>query len=164
MEDRMKAMVSYHRPVALFSAFSGEIRLETAGRLHFVDVTDRVEGVVRASGIRTGTANVQSLHTTAAVLVNEHEPLLLQDLCALLERIAPSRRRYRHDDFALRTVNMAEDEKQNGHAHCKSLLLTTSVQINVVEGALKLGRWQRVFLVELDRSRPRRMSVMVCGL
>ena len=138
--------------------------MRTAGKLQFLDLTERVGNIVRASGVKSGIVNVQSLHTTAAVLVNEHEPLLLQDLRAVLERVAPSGKKYRHDDFALRTVNMAQDEEANGHAHCKSMLLSASVQINVLDGVLRLGRWQRIFLVELDRARSRAVSVMVCGL
>jgi len=160
----MSSIVPFHPAASAFSAFAGEIRVKTAGRLQFEDITGRVEGIVRASGVRNGTVNVQSLHTTAAVLVNEHEPLLLRDLRRHMERLAPYRGKYQHDDFTVRTVNMTEEEKPNGHAHCKALLLDTSVQLNVLDGGVRLGRWQRIFLVELDRSRQRTISVMVCGL
>ena len=68
-------------------------------------------------------------------------------------RAAPRDGRYRHDDPAVRTVNLTADERPNGHAHCRALLLPTSVCLNIVDGRLQLGRWQRVFFVELDGPR-----------
>ena len=56
------------------------VRLRTEKPLQFVDLTALVAERVRRSGIRDGTITVQSLHTTTAVVVNEHEPLLLDRL------------------------------------------------------------------------------------
>jgi secondary thiamine-phosphate synthase enzyme len=106
---------------------------------------------------------VQSLHTTTAVVVNEHEPLLLTDFQDLLEAAAPVRGPYRHDDTTARTVNVTDAERPNGHAHCRALLLPSSVCLNVTSGRLVLGQWQRVFFVELDGSRERQISVLVFG-
>jgi secondary thiamine-phosphate synthase enzyme len=60
-------------------------------------------------------------------------------------------------------VNLTPDERRNGHAHCRALLLGSSVAVNVANGRLQLGRWQRVFLVELDGPRTREVSVLVIG-
>jgi len=139
------------------------IDVHTRGCFDAVDLTGGLEKIVAASGIERGLAFVQSLHTTAAIVVNEDEPLLWEDLREMLERIAPCRERYRHDDFAVRTVNMTPDEMANGHAHCKALFLPTSVALAVSGGRLVLGRWQRVFLLELDRARPRTVAVVVQG-
>ena len=65
--------------------------------------------------------------------------------------------------MSVRTVNLAPDERANGYAHCRALLLPTSALLNVAEGRLQLGRWQRVFLVELDGPRVREVSVPVSG-
>ena len=62
-----------------------------------------------------------------------------------------------------RTVNVTEAERPNGHAHCRALLLPSSACLNVMGGRLLLGRWQRVFLVELDGPREREMSVIIFG-
>ena len=129
----------------------------------FVDLTERIEAVIAETGLRQGVVNIQSLHTTAAIVVNEHEPLLLTDFAALLDRSAPRNVGYQHDDEAQRTVNLAPGERANGHAHCQALLLGTSVCLNVVRGQLHLGVWQRVFLVELDGPRRREVSVMAVG-
>ena len=139
------------------------IRIATDHPTQFVDLTERLEALVVQSGIRFGFVNVQSLHTTAAIVVNENEPLLLTDFAAALERSAPAGAIYRHDDVTVRTVNVTADERVNGHAHCRALILGSSACINVVYGRLHLGAWQRVFLVELDGPRDREVSVLILG-
>lgn len=139
------------------------IRVETRRSTEFIDLTDRIEADVSDTGIREGLVNVHTLHTTTAILVNEHEPLLLADFAQLLDRTAPQHALYRHDDMAARSVNLAPGERPNGHAHCRALLLGSSALLNLAGGRLQLGRWQRVFLVELDGPRPREVSVQVLG-
>jgi secondary thiamine-phosphate synthase enzyme len=139
------------------------IRIVTERPSEFIDITDGLQRLIAQAGIVTGFANVHSLHTTAAVVVNEHEPLLLDDFAATLENAAPAGRTYQHDDEALRTVNLGPDERANGHAHCRALLLGSSTCLNVVDGKLALGRWQRVFLAEQDGPRTREISVLMLG-
>ena len=138
--------------------------LVASGRsTEFIDVTERLQSIVAATGLRIGILSVQTLHTTTAIVVNEHEPLLLADFAATLEEAAPRTGVYRHDDPAARTVNVTPGERVNGHAHCQALLLGSSVALNVIDGRLFLGRWQRVFFVELDGPREREVSVVALG-
>lgn len=137
--------------------------LSTRHPTEFIDVTERLQAIVAATGLRIGIISVQTLHTTTAVVVNEHEPLLLSDFAAVLDTAAPRSVPYRHDDAAVRTVNLTADERINGHSHCQALLLGSSVALNVVDGRLRLGRWQRVFFVELDGPREREVSVVALG-
>lgn len=139
------------------------IRVATGRALEFVDLTASIEALAAEAGIDTGLVNIHTLHTTTAVVVNEHEPLLLEDFAGLLARAAPTDAHYRHDDMAVRTVNLAPGERPNGHAHCRALLLGSSVSLNVADGRVQLGCWQRVFLVELDGPRVREVSVLVLG-
>jgi secondary thiamine-phosphate synthase enzyme len=138
------------------------LTIETPRPTAFVDITDRLRAVAAHAGLRTGLLAVQTLHTTTGVVVNEHEPLLMTDFESLLEQIAPQARRYRHDDES-RLATVAPGERHNGHAHCRALLLPTSVSLNVVDGRLQLGRWQRVFLVELDGPQTRCVSCVALG-
>jgi secondary thiamine-phosphate synthase enzyme len=112
--------------------------------------------------VRHGWVNIQTQHTTTAIIVNENEPLLHQDLKRMLERLAPRTGDYEHNDFS-RRVDIPPDEPANGHSHCKALFLPMSVCVNVADGLLQLGRWQRIFLIELDESRDRNISVIVMG-
>ena len=139
------------------------IRIDTEHPTQFIDLTSHLEAFVAASSIQSGLLNVQSLHTTAAIIVNEHEPLLLTDMAGLLERLAPAAAVYRHDSITLRTVNCVLGEPPNGHSHCRALLLGSTAALNVVDGEIRLGRWQRVFLVELDGPRTRDVSVLLLG-
>ena len=139
------------------------IRFTTARPTDFVDLTDHLEGIVADAGVHLGILNVQTLHTTTAIVVNEHEPLLLCDFQGLLERAVPADACYRHDDMTARTVNLTAAERPNGHAHCRALLLPSSVSLNVANGRLLLGQWQRVFLVELDGPREREISTFLLG-
>ena len=115
------------------------------------------------STVRNGSVTIYSRHTTAAVKINENEPLLLQDMGRFLERISPRNGDYMHNDFSIRTVNMTEDECPNGHAHCQHLLLGTSESIPIIDGVVQIGRWQSVFVIELDRPRPREILVQIMG-
>jgi len=139
------------------------IQLQTAGCMQFIDITEAVIERVRQSGIRNGLVNVQTKHTTTAIMVNEHEPLLLEDMKRILEQLAPQNAAYQHNDLSLRTANLTPDEKENGHSHCKAMFLKTSETLNLADGALQLGRWQRIFFIELDSARKRTVSVMIMG-
>jgi secondary thiamine-phosphate synthase enzyme len=133
---------------------------ETCQPIQFVDITDAVAELVRVAGLREGVANVFSRHTTAAVCIQEDEPLLLEDLREFLERSAPVQAHYRHNDFRVRTVHMHDDESPNGHAHCQQLMLGSSESVPVADGELLLGTWQRIFLVELDGPRSEREVII----
>ena len=126
------------------------LNVESSGSPEFIDITDDVQGFIQSSGVTQGMVVVFSKHTTAAVVIQENEPLLLEDFKGLLEKIAPSDAIYRHNDFDVRTVHMHEDECPNGHSHCQHLVLGSSETIPLVEGKMTLGEWQRVFMVELD--------------
>jgi secondary thiamine-phosphate synthase enzyme len=138
------------------------IRLETGAPTCFIDLTDRLERFIEGTEIQVGLMTVQTRHTTTAIVINEHEPQLLTDFGLLLDRAAPRNAGYHHDNLALRH-DVPPDEPQNGHAHCRALLLPTAASVNVVRGRMTLGRWQRVFLVELDGPREREVSIFAIG-
>jgi secondary thiamine-phosphate synthase enzyme len=140
-----------------------QIRLQiaTAEPMQFIDLTDRVKQLVAESEVDNGIVNIQSLHTTVAIVLNEHEPLLLGDFAALLERTAPLGISYYHDNLDLRTVNLTPNERFNGHAHCRAILLAPSAALNIIGGRLQLGQWQRILLVELDGPRNRDISIVM---
>ncbi|MDO8663762.1 MAG: secondary thiamine-phosphate synthase enzyme YjbQ [Candidatus Wildermuthbacteria bacterium] len=140
-----------------------QLDFKTKASLDFIDFTDRVSKFVKESGFKNGLVNIQTLHTTAPLLLNENEPLLLQDLKRHLEGLSPKDLQYRHDDFSVRTVNMCDDECANGHSHCKASLLPSTLTLNLIDGQLQLGQWQRIFLLELDRPRARKVQIQIIG-
>jgi secondary thiamine-phosphate synthase enzyme len=155
------SLVHRESPPRLVSA-AAILRVETTAALEIVDLTDRVEAFLEAAHLETGWVNVQSRHTTAGLLVNEHEPLLLEDLMRFLERLAPRGAGYAHDALH-RRAGVPADERPNGHSHAKASLLRTAETLNVAGARLQLGRWQRVLLVELDGPRDREVSLAALG-
>ena len=138
----------------------------TTGCGQFLDVTEDVFEVVDKSAVRNGMALVYSPHTTCSVLINERESGFLRDFTQLMDSLVPLEGPYAHDDLEARTENLDGDphDVPNGWAHCRqSLLGNASQTIPIVDGELQLGRWQRIFFVELDRARDRRVLIQVMG-
>jgi secondary thiamine-phosphate synthase enzyme len=147
-----------------FKVVSRTFEFKTKDAPDFIDLTDTVAQFVAKSGVMAGQVLVYSKHTTAAIKINENEPLLLKDVAHFLDRAAPKDAYYGHNDFAIRTVNMHEDECPNGHSHCQHLILGTSEAVPVLGGKLALGQFQRLFLIELDEPKTRRVVIQVMGL
>lgn len=147
-----------------FRTHAESLSYTTTHAPQFIDITDDVADAVNRSGVMNGIACVFSRHTTAAIKINECEPELLKDMARFLGEIAPIEREYHHNNFDIRTVNMEEDECPNAHSHCQHLTLSASESVPVINGKMHLGRWQRIFLIELDRAKPRTVTVQVIGL
>jgi len=141
--------------------------LVTERASQLIDVTDDVLEVVARSEVRNGMALVYSPHTTCAVVINELENGFAEDFADFLDDVAPAEGRYyRHDDLEIRTQGIEDDTADfpNGHSHIRAGLLSSSSQtIPIVDGRLMLGRWQRVFFCELERSRERKVFIQVIG-
>ena len=150
-------------PATQFIAYAETLQYETSHALEFIDITADIQNVVARSGVQYGQLSIMSNHTTAAIVLNEHEPLLLNDMARVLSRIAPAGDYYEHNDFSIRTVHMTERECANGHAHCQHLFLGSSETVPIHEGAAHIGQWQSLFLVELDHARPRSVFVQALG-
>ena len=126
--------------------------MRTSSRAELVEVTDRVQEAVERSGVRAGIAVIQSLHTTAALTINENaDPDVRHDLVAKLDRLVPQREDfYRHAEG-------------NSDSHLKTSLFGPSLTVIVNEGRLVLGQWQGVYLCEFDGPRERKLAVQVVG-
>ncbi len=124
-----------------------------------VDLTDPMAAMVAGAGVAEGAVNAFCPHTSCGLAITELEEGLHTDLEAVLDEVAPAGRAWVHDDLARRWQNLEPDERRNGWSHIRGLLATQpSIVVPVLEGRLSLGRWQRVFLVELDGPRPERAS------
>ncbi|MDD2696855.1 MAG: secondary thiamine-phosphate synthase enzyme YjbQ [Candidatus Pacebacteria bacterium] len=139
------------------------IEFQTKAGLDFIDLTDDVEKFIKDSQIKNGIVNVQILHTSAALIVNENEPLLIEDFKNNLRQTAAKNLKYLHDDLQKRTVNLCPRECINGHSHCQAIHLLVNATLNLINNELQLGTWQRIFLVELDRPRKRKVQIQILG-
>ena len=135
-------------------------------RYAYLDLTEDLQRAIKDAGVTDGAAIAFCEHTTAALLINEWEDGALADFRRHLADLVPDDGvYYAHDDFDIRTQNMHEDERKNGHAHVKSMLLSaTSHAIPVAAGEPSLGRWQRLIFLELDEPKARRVTFHVFGL
>ena len=139
------------------------LKLNSKKAPEFIDITEWVRQCVSKSQVDNGFAVVYSKHTTAAVIINENEPLLLADMEKFLEKISPRHDDYQHNNLQIRTVNLTSDESPNGHAHLQHLLLGSSETIPVIGGKMQFGQYQSVFFIELDCPRAREVLMQVVG-
>lgn len=140
-----------------------ELEFQTKELFDFIDLTDEVKNFVKESQIKDGLVNIQILHTSAALIVNENEPLLIEDFKANLKNSASQKMEYQHDDLNKRTVNVCPDECVNGHSHCKAIHLLVNATLNLIKGEIQFGQWQSILLVELDRPRKRKVQIQILG-
>ncbi|MGP8076996.1 MAG: secondary thiamine-phosphate synthase enzyme YjbQ [Thermoplasmata archaeon] len=124
--------------------------LRTERPREFVNITERVRSVVRASGVEEGLVLVSTMHITAALYVNDNESGLLHDIETWVDRLAPPGE-YEHHRTG----------ETNGDAHLKNLLLGHQVVLPVTKA--DLDPWEQVFFAEFDGQRPKRVIVKVLG-
>ena len=131
----------------------------------FCDFTEAVLEIVALSNINHGSVTLFTPHTTTAVVINESETGYINDFKKKIEELVPSDSYYEHDDWDLRTENMQEDENVNGRSHVRGTIIgSTGVTLPIINSELIIGRWQRLFFVELDCARSRRLFVQTQDL
>jgi secondary thiamine-phosphate synthase enzyme len=137
------------------------IHLETGPEISVDDLTATASEHLARNPLDNGFLIVSCRHTTTAIVINEAEQRLLEDLRSFLGRLLPKEDRYLHNDIHLR--DCPPEEPPNAHAHLAAMLLGSSETIPVIEGRLALGAWQSVLLVELDGPRRRTVTLQLCG-
>ncbi len=142
--------------------YKESIEFKSDTQIEFLDITDKVESIVKSSGIKDGQVLVYAPHTTMGIAVNHNEPMLIQDFMRILYKIIPVDDQYAHDLFELRR-KQAADGRSNGHSHCKSLLVGTSETIPLDKGKLAIRASQSIFAIEFDGARKRDVIVQVMG-
>ena len=125
------------------------LSVKTNNRTELLDVTSRVQEVVRQSGVGEGVCHVFVPHTTAGVTINENaDPSVKADILMVMNKIISDREPYRHSEG-------------NSPGHIKSSLFGPSLAILVSGGRLVLGTWQGIFFCEFDGPRTRKLHVKV---
>lgn len=128
------------------------IEFNTKERVEFVRITDKIEKIVQASGVKEGLVLINPMHITAAVIVNDDENGLISDFKRVLERLVPYNADYAH--------NIGED---NAASHIWRQLIGHQVVMPITNGKLDLGRWEQIFYCEFDGQRRKRVLVKVIG-
>jgi len=128
--------------------------VETRGQ-GLYPITDRVAGIVEASGVAEGLCTVLIQHTSASLTIQENaDPSARRDLAAWLDRLVPE-----GDPHFTHTAEGPDDMP----SHIKAALTSTTLSIPVVRGALALGTWQGIYLWEHRRTPHRRRCVVHVG-
>ena len=123
------------------------INVRSSQRSEFIDITEKVNEVLKEAGIVSGICYVYVPHTTAAVTINEGaDPSVHRDIQNALARLVPQEMNYSH-------------REGNADAHIKSSIIGTSQLVIIDEGRLVLGTWQAVYFCEFDGPRHRRVTL-----
>ena len=131
------------------------LTFHTKTRRDYINITDKVEKLVRKSGIKEGMCLVNSMHITSSVYINDAESGLIKDFDDWLEKLAPHEpvSSYRHN----RTM------EDNADAHLKRHVMGRSVGIAITGGRLDFGPWEQVYYGEFDGRRNKRVLVKIIG-
>ena len=125
------------------------LSVKTGSRIDMVDITSKVQGEVKKSGVKDGLCIVYVPHTTAGITINEGaDPAVCSDIIRKLNELVPAGDGYRHVEG-------------NSDSHIKASLMGSSVTLLIENGALVLGTWQKIFFCEFDGPRSRKVYIKV---
>ena len=126
-----------------------QISVKTRARTQMIDITSKVREAVKESGIQDGLVHVYSMHTTAAITINENaDPAVEADILSCINKVIPF-----DDNFSHMEGNSA--------AHIKVSLFGPSEIIPLENGRMVLGTWQGIFFCEFDGPRTRKVNIKV---
>ncbi len=131
------------------------IPIATKGFSDIIDITSDVSGVVKKTGLKSGTVTVFISGSTAGITTIEYEPGLLKDLPEAFEKIAPQNQRYHHNETW---------HDGNGFSHVRAAMLGCSLTVPFKDSRLLLGTWQQIVVIDFDnRSRQREVVLQIMG-
>jgi secondary thiamine-phosphate synthase enzyme len=130
-------------------------QISTKGQGDVRDVTRQVADAVSRSGMRSGVVTVFVVGSTAGMTTIEFEAGAIDDLNAVFEQLAPREGEYRHH------LRWGDD---NGSSHVRAAIAGPSLTVPFIDGAMVLGTWQQIVLLEFDtRARSREVVVQIVG-
>jgi secondary thiamine-phosphate synthase enzyme len=139
--------------------FNRVIEWVTTERFQLMNLTERMNELVRKSGVREGTIHLQSLHTTTAVFLNEWQDALLHDMKTCMEGLVDRSERWRHND-----PQYSDCERSNADSHLRGMLLGQTLCLQVRNSKVLLGTWQNIIFAEFDGPRSRTLAIQISGI
>jgi secondary thiamine-phosphate synthase enzyme len=131
----------------------------TSDHTQLLNITDRINEIVRKSGVKDGIVHLQSLHTTTAIFLNEWQDALLEDVKQFFEEKIQQERYYLHND-----PKLSDCDRRNAHSHLRGMLMGQSISLQVRNARVLLGTWQSIILAEFDGPRSRSIAVQITGV
>lgn len=129
------------------------LSFNTKNRIEFIRITDEVENAINESKVKEGLVLINPMHITAAVIVNDNEHGLHEDLKNILERLVPYNAGYNHNATG----------EDNAASHIWRQLIGHQVVMPITNGKLDLGPWEQIFYCEFDGRRNKRVLVKIIG-
>jgi secondary thiamine-phosphate synthase enzyme len=132
------------------------LHISMNGDSHIENLTDRIQHTLSESGLQNGILTLFVKHTTASVMIIEDEPGIRSDTRTFWNQTIPANPQWEHN-----TRNPGED---NGHSHLRGQLQGPSLTIPFVKGAMTLGTWQQLVIIDFDtRGRTRELVIQLLG-
>ena len=132
---------------------NGKFQINTRGFTDIIDITQKVKNEVYKHNLKEGLVHIYVAGSTASITAIEYEPGLLKDFPEALDKIAPAGATYHHDETW---------HDGNGYAHVRASIVGNSTMVPLIDGALMLGQWQQVVLVDFDnKARTRTVYVQI---
>ncbi|UCG35798.1 MAG: YjbQ family protein [Candidatus Omnitrophota bacterium] len=131
-----------------------QLWFNTKTRRAFINITPKIEELVKKSGVKEGLCLVNAMHITASVFINDDESGLHRDFDRWLEKLAPYAPTSQYDH------NNGED---NADAHLKRTIMGREVAVAITNNALDFGPWEQIFYGEFDGRRRKRVLVKIIG-
>ncbi len=127
--------------------------VHTKGNTEIIDITRNVQNCVYKHNLQNAGVHVYVAGSTVSITNIEFEPGLLVDLPEALEKIASVDADYHHDDTW---------HDGNGYAHVRASIVGNNTYVPLIDGALQLGQWQQIVLVDFDnKARTRVVYVQI---
>ena len=113
-----------------------------------IDITNEIEQYLPP---RNGLTHIYAQHTTCAVTTLDIDPGMTEDFMDAISDLLPEKQwRHPHDN-----------SYEHVSAHILGSIIGPSVSVPFQNGRLQLGTWQRVFLIELDGPRERKLIISI---
>jgi secondary thiamine-phosphate synthase enzyme len=142
-----------------YKVFNRIVDWITNDRMQLLNITDRLNDLVRKSGVRDGIIHVQSLHTTTAVFLNEWQDALLGDVKEFFDEVIDQHHYYRHND-----PELSDCERKNADSHLRGMMMGQTLSLQIRNAAVLLGTWQSIILAEFDGPRSRSVAIQISGV
>jgi secondary thiamine-phosphate synthase enzyme len=134
------------------------LTVETTAKVQIFDLTQHVKTFLAETGVWNGQGVISTLHTTTGIFFTETQDALWEDIEGFLRRLVDDRMEYKHND-----ARFSDCDRQNAAAHLRAMLLGGSLALQVEDGRLVLGQFQRIIFAELDGPRPRSLRMQFMG-
>ena len=137
---------------------SHKFEVSSEERLDLIDLTQKVRELFNGSMVKEGMLYLHSMHTTTAIMINEWQQALLDDLKSFLRDVVDDKDYFWHND-----PEHSDCVRSNASSHLRSSLLSHNVMVPIEEGKLVLGQWQSIIFAELDGPQKRSVFAQIIG-